>query len=107
MLNHALFAGLLFSNATPLTDDPFHNQVLDLKMRRASQIPAVRQAMEDRPRSRQAKADQLVATALQDSQLRLPALDPKTPMEKVLTYRHKHPDTLQQAAKSWVGWRAA
>jgi hypothetical protein len=96
MVNHALFAGLLYSNATPLTDDPFHSRVLGLKMQQANQIPAVRQAVEDRARSLQLAADQLAAIALQDPQLKLPALAPDIPLEAVLEYRHKHDAELEQ-----------
>ena len=34
MTTHALFAGLLHSGATPITDERFHKRVLDLKIYR-------------------------------------------------------------------------
>jgi hypothetical protein len=100
MMNHALFAGLLYAAATPITDDPFHNQALSLKFRRAAQYPPVRKVLEDRAYERQIKAN-LLATAVltdsTDSQLKLPILDPKLSLEDVLEYRHKHDAALQEA----------
>lgn len=87
MLNHALFGGLLHAGATPLTDDPFHNQVLALKIRTAMEIPAVRGALEDRSRQRQLKADMLGAATLTDTQLNLPILSPELSLEDILEYR--------------------
>ncbi len=95
MVNHALFAGLQYLEATPLTDDPFHNAALSLKLRRAAQDPAVRQAQADR--ARQHKIDLLAVATLTDSQLNLPVLSPELPLEEVLEHRHKHDDALRQA----------
>jgi hypothetical protein len=105
MMNHALFAGLLHANATPITDDPFHNQALSLKLRRASQDPAVQKAQADRARARQLRADLLAATALTDSQLHLPILRPELPLSEVLEYRQKHDASLAQARQR-LGWMA-
>jgi hypothetical protein len=105
MLNHALFGGLLYTGSTPLTDNRFHSQVLALKMRRAMKIPAVREVYEDLVRQRQLKADLLVASALTDSQLKLPVLNPKMPLEEVLEYRAKYADALQEA-RDKLGWMA-
>src|SRR6266700_6170803 len=55
-------------------------------MRRAMKIPAVREVYEDLVRQRQLKADLLVASALTDSQLKLPVLNPKMRLEEVLEY---------------------
>ncbi len=74
MMNHALFAGLLHANATPITDDPFHSQALSLKLRRVTQDPTVQKAQEERARLH--KANRLAMAALTDTQLRLPVLDP-------------------------------
>jgi hypothetical protein len=95
MLNHALFGSLLSTGSTPLTDDLFHNRVLNLKIQRAKKIPAVRQVYEDLIRQRQLVADQLAAKAL--TQLQLPILNPKMPLEEVLQYRKTHDAALQQA----------
>jgi hypothetical protein len=95
MMNHALFAGLLHAGATPITDDPFHNQALSVKLRRASQEPAVRQAQTNR--ARQNKINLLATATLTDSQLELPVLSPELPLDEILEYRRKHDDALQQA----------
>jgi hypothetical protein len=90
-----LFAGLLHANATPITDDQFHNRALSLKLRRAAQEPAVQQARADR--ARQSKVNLLASAALTDPELKLPVLAPELPLEEVLEYRRKHDDALQQA----------
>jgi hypothetical protein len=95
MMNHALFAGLLHAGATPITDDPFHNQALSLKLRRAIQDPAVDQARTKR--SRQIKGNLAAAAALTDSQFQLPVLSPELPLEEVLEYRQKHDASLREA----------
>lgn len=105
MMNHALFAGLMHAAATPITDDPFHNQALSLKLRRAAQYPAVRQAQDERARTRRLKADLLATTVLTDSQLNLPILDPKLPLQEVLEYRLEHRGALEQA-RDKLGWMA-
>jgi hypothetical protein len=87
MVNHALFAGLLHTEATPLTDDPFHNRVLDLKIRRAREIPEVREVLEDRIRQRRLRASAVAWTALRDTDLQLPAMSPELPLEVILERR--------------------
>jgi hypothetical protein len=103
MINHALFGALLHTGATPLTDDAFHNKVLDLKIQRALQMPKVRETLEDRAKQRQLKRDQLVLTALTDVDLAI--ISPDMPMADILEYRHKHQDELQQARQE-LGWLA-
>ena len=105
MLNHALFGALLHTDATPLTDDMFHNRVLDLKMNRAIQIPAIRKVLEDISRRRKLSTDLLAATTLMDKQLDLPMLSPNLPLEAVLEYRHDHNDDLQRTRER-LGWLA-
>lgn len=105
MMNHALFGGLLHTSATPLTDDPFHNHVLNLKLHRARQSPAIRNVLEDRARIRQLKADHLAASGLTDRQLDLPVLNPQLSLEEVLEYRHQHEAVLGQARHE-LGWMA-
>jgi hypothetical protein len=103
MINHALFGGLLHTGATPLTDDAFHNQVLDLKIQRARDIPEVRATLEDRAKQRQLKRDHLAMTGLTD--LDLAIISPEMPMAEILEYRHQHGDKLEQARKE-LGWLA-
>ena len=103
MVNHALFAGLLHANATPITDDPFHSQALSLKLRRATEIPVVQQAQAER--ARRHKINQLALAAVTDTQLNLPVLDPAFPLREVLEYRRKHDDALRQA-RDKMGWMA-
>lgn len=97
MLNHALFAGLVHAEATPLTDVTFHSKLLDLKMRRVRDIPVLHQALEDRARRSQIKADDLAITTLRDSRLELPVLDPGFQLKDILEYRREHADALGEA----------
>ncbi|HXJ93802.1 MAG TPA: hypothetical protein VMT20_13200 [Terriglobia bacterium] len=97
MINHALFAGLLHAGAAPLTDDPFHNQVLKLKMKRAQQIPEVRQILQDRAKQRSLKQSLLAAGALTDRDITLPAISSRIPLPDILEYRHQHRSELEQA----------
>jgi hypothetical protein len=103
MMNHALFAGLLHSGATQTTDDPFHSRAPYLKLRRAAQEPAVKEARTNR--ARQLKLDLLAATALTDAQLSLPVLNPELPLAEVLEYRRTHDAALRQA-RDKLGWMA-
>jgi hypothetical protein len=97
MLNHVLFSGLKYANATPLTDDPFHSELLNLKIQHTQQIPTVHQALEAKARKRQLKADLLAINTLMEKRLNLPVLSPQFSLEKILEYRAKHHDQLQQA----------
>lgn len=103
MMNHALFTGLLYADATPITDDPFHNRALSLKLRRVLQEPAIQQAQRDR--ARQLKIDLLAFGALTDSQLNLPILSPEVPLKEVVKYRQQHGAALKQA-RDKLGWMA-
>lgn len=103
MINHALFAGLLHANATPITDDPFHNRALAQKLFRAARDPAIQNVVANR--ARQLNADLLATTVLTDRQLNLPVLNPELPLEEVLEYRRKHDDALQKA-RDKLGWMA-
>jgi hypothetical protein len=95
MMNHALFGSFLYTGGTPLTDDSFHNEVLNLKIQRAYQIPAIKQILEDRARQRQLKRDQLAMTLLTD--MELPIISSQLPLEEILQYRQDCRDDLQQA----------
>jgi hypothetical protein len=100
MVNHALFAGLLHTEATPLTDDPFHNRVLDLKIKRAREIPEVREVLEDRIRQRRLRANAVAWTALRDTDLQLPAMSPELPLEVILEHRGEHSSELERTREA-------
>jgi len=95
MINHALFGGLLHTGAVPITDDRFHNQILNLKIKRASHIPEIRSLLDDRMKQRQLKKNQLASKALTD--LDLAVISPKIPMEQLLNYREDNKDALEEA----------
>jgi hypothetical protein len=101
MINHALLAGLLHTKATPVTDDPFHNQVLGLKMKRACQIPDVQQIIEDRA----TKQNLLVFSTLTDRQLNLPAISTRVALKEILEYRRAYSSELEHA-RDRFGWLA-
>jgi hypothetical protein len=100
MMNHALFTGLLYSGATPITDDPFHSQVLTHKLQRIAQEPAIRQAVAGRAEQRKLKTAALAAAALTDVQVKLPILHPAVPLAEVLEYRQKNPDALAKVRET-------
>lgn len=95
MINHALFGSLLHTGSVPITDDPFHNKILNLKIKRASRIPAIRSLLEDRSQQRQLKKAQLASKALTD--LDLAIIPPKISMEELLKYRQDNEDALGHA----------
>ena len=103
MINHALFGSLAYTGATPLTDDSFHNQVLNHKIERSRQIPEVRSILEQRASQRQLKSNLLAATALTDVDLGVIPAD--ISLEKVITYRQKYAGELDQA-RDRLGWLA-
>lgn len=100
MMNHALFTGLLHSGATPITDDPFHSQVLAHKLHRMMQEPAIRQTIASRADQRKLKAEALAAAALTDAQVKLPILHPAVPLTEVLEYRQKNPEALAKVRET-------
>jgi hypothetical protein len=95
MMNHAMFAGLLHSKATPITDVPFHNQALSLKLNDAVNNPGIQKILTERIQQRQLKADILAYTGLTDSELNLPILNSELPLEVILEYRENNNDVLQ------------
>ena len=97
MMNHALFAGLLHADATPITDDPFHNQAFSLKLGRALQDPVVQQIRADHIKSRKLRTDALAFSTLTDPLLNLPVLNAQLPLAEVLEFRLKNEDALAQA----------
>lgn len=100
MMNHALFTGLLHAGATPITDDPFHSQVLAHKLQRMAQEPAIRQAIAGRAEQRKLKAEALAAAALTDTQVKLPILHPAVPLTEVLEYRQENPEALAKVRET-------
>jgi hypothetical protein len=100
MMNHALFTGLLHSRATPITDDPFHSQVLAHKLQRIAQEPVIRQVVASRADQRKLKAAVFATTALTDAQVNLPILHPAVPLAEVLEYRNKNQDALAKVRET-------
>ncbi len=94
MINHALFGGFLYTGAVPITDNSFHNEVLNLKIKSASNIPKIRAILKDRAKQRQLKKSQLAIKTLTD--LDLAIISPKIPMEEILQYRKNNADALGQ-----------
>jgi hypothetical protein len=90
MVNHAIFAGLVLSEATPIADEPFHSAILAHKVQRAASNPHVREVLEDRARQRGMRTDLFASAALVDADLDLPTLDPSLPVEAILEYRDDH-----------------
>lgn len=105
MMNHALFTGLLHAGATPITDDPFHDRALALKLQRAAQLPDIRAALADRTRTRELAHGKLAAATLTDTLLNLPILNPDLSLVDILEYRHKNDDALR-AAREKLAWMA-
>jgi hypothetical protein len=95
MLNHALFAGLLLTDATPLTDDEFHHKVFEHKIARARADARIGKQIEERMQQRRLRHDQLARTVLTDVELGL--LPDNVPLEKILRFRLDHGDELRQA----------
>ena len=90
MLNHALFTGLLHAGAVPVTDEPFHSQLLAHKLNRITLEPAIRDAITSRAEQRRFKAGALAAAALMDTEIELPILHHSVPLAEVLEYRQKN-----------------
>ncbi|MFX0206044.1 MAG: hypothetical protein ACFFDT_08650 [Candidatus Hodarchaeota archaeon] len=105
MMNHAMFAGLLHSKATPLTDDSFHHRALEIKIQRVRQLPALGDILDDLERGDRIRQDFLAKRVITDRQLNLPVLSQNIPLEKILKYREKHSDDLEQTRKTLV-WLA-
>jgi hypothetical protein len=105
LLNHALFGGLLRTGATPLTDRPLQNTLLNIKIKRARNIPTLRVLLDEPERQRQVRADLFAMQALQDSLLNLPAMNPAVRMPEILEFRQEHKDELAQAREA-LGWMA-
>jgi hypothetical protein len=105
MMNHALFAGLLHSNATPLTDNTFHNKALEIKFRRIRQIPELARLLDDNARADKIRQDLLVHQIVTDKQLQLPIIKPDQPLESILEYREKNDDILA-ATRNELAWMA-
>ena len=85
MINHALFGGLLYAQATPVTDDPFHNKILDIKIRRVSSLPEVKSILQNRDKMRRMKQNQLALTTLTDIELGIVPMG--LPISKIMEFR--------------------
>lgn len=97
MINHALFGGLLQKGATPLTDELFHKDVLNLKIQRAIHHPQIRQVLEDQAEKLQLKQNIFSSALMTDWKIKLPVLSPALSLASILEYRHEHETELQEA----------
>lgn len=103
MLNHALVSSLLHTNAVPLTDDVLHSNILNYKLQKASQLPALRDVLESREKQQQFASTSAVAQALTD--LQLGAIPEALTLEQILNYRRNHGAELQSAREA-LDWMA-
>lgn len=99
MVNHALIGGLQQRGAVPVTDDPFHHDILALKLDRAHQRPEFAALLADRRKKRSLKEDRMAALALSDKLIALPALSPKVPLDSIVEWRRDHADELGAARR--------
>ncbi len=107
MINHARLGGLLETGATPITDEPFHHDVLSYKIGRARNRPELRRLLEDLAASTQIKTNFLTTRVFQEEKLQaeLPSFAPDVPLERLLKYRQKHSAELE-AARRELAWLA-
>ena len=103
MLNHALFAGLLYSDAIPLTDDEFHHKALEIKIKRIRQIPELAKLLDNLQLADKIRHGILAQRIITDRQLQLPIIKPDQPLEKILEYREKNKDLLN-ATREKLAW---
>lgn len=101
MLNHALVGSLLHSYAVPLTDDPVHSRILNYKLQKARQIPAIRDVVESRQKETQFAG--VAAAAQAQTDLQLGVIPEDFTIEQILEYRRKHGDELK-LARDKLGW---
>jgi len=101
MLNHAIFASLGLTGATPVTDDRFHQQALTHKLQRALTSPGVAEFVD----ADSVRANMLALAALTDAELERPAMAVEIPLEQVLAYRESHRPELD-AAREAIAWLA-
>ena len=93
MINHAIYTGLLHRNATPITDDLFHKEVLEYKLQRAIQDPEIIASVGELSKEDRIKQDLLAKETLTD--LDLAIVNPKLPMEKILEYKYDNEKSLE------------
>ncbi|SNQ59674.1 hypothetical protein [Candidatus Methanoperedens nitratireducens] len=97
MINHALIGGLLYTGATPITDEPFHNKALALKIQRAQRIPEIREILDEKAKQSELKTNRLAMTALTD--LELGILPSEITMADILEYREENEGELKETRK--------
>ncbi len=103
MVNHALFGSLLYTGSIPLTDDSFHNKVLNFKIERSMAIPEIKDILEDKAIKRKFKRNKLSMESLTD--IDLAVISPMMPLEEILKYREDNKDSLQEV-RNKLGWLA-
>lgn len=99
MMNQALFAGLLYKNATPVTDEEFHSVALGAKINRALDKRQFQRILSKRRTLHQIKTDQVAQHLLTGWQIDFPGFKPNVKIEKILKFRKKHGDELLAARK--------
>jgi hypothetical protein len=101
MLNHALVGSLLHSNAVPITDDNLHTRIMNYKLQKAQQVPAIQAVLETRRAQLQFSHAKAAVQALTD--LDLGIIPDQLSLEDILTYRNKYGGELQ-AAREKLTW---
>lgn len=102
MINHALYTGLLYSKASPITDDFFHKTIFDYKINRVLQDKEICDLIKD-DTYQGIKENELAKETLLDIDLGI--ISPKLPMEAILEYRDENLDKLQNVREE-IHWLA-
>ena len=100
MINHALHGGLLHTKATPITDDTFHNMVLNLKIEQIREIPKFKEIFDDMARVRDIKRNIMAIQTLTDRDL---GIITDLPMESLLKCRTDNKKDLKKF-RDKLGW---
>ena len=93
MINHALFSGLLYSKATPITDDDFHRDIFEYKIKRAVEDPTLKELITPEA-FKNIKPSQVAQKVLIDVDLAI--ISPTLPIEAILEYRLDNEEKLEE-----------
>jgi hypothetical protein len=103
ILNHALFGGLLHQEATPITDEEFHAELLGLKIKRVLKDTRFAERIGDRQHRQQHASRQAAFAALADLELGL--IPVGMPIDEILRFREQHSNSLGEA-RARLAWMA-